>query len=117
MRPITPDSPEQGQAIANAVERLREARTLLRQAGARQAARRRRQSDQQRRRRGPACRAPDPADEHVTPALSRDALAGSSAMRPMSRVLNAVAITSLSSFCGTSVDGFARNTRALVARL
>ena len=38
MRPITPASPEQGQAIANAVERLREARTLLRQAGARQAA-------------------------------------------------------------------------------
>ena len=36
MRPITPASPEQGQAIANAVERLREARTLLRQAGARQ---------------------------------------------------------------------------------
>ena len=34
MRPITPASPEQGQAIANAVERLREARTLLRQAAA-----------------------------------------------------------------------------------
>jgi hypothetical protein len=38
MRPITPATPEQGQAIANAVERLREARALLRQAGARQAA-------------------------------------------------------------------------------
>jgi hypothetical protein len=38
MRPITPATLEQGQAIANAVERLREARTLLRQAGARKAA-------------------------------------------------------------------------------
>lgn len=38
MRRITPATLEHGQAIAIAVERLREARTLLRQAGARQAA-------------------------------------------------------------------------------
>lgn len=38
MRRITPASPAQAQAIAIAVERLREARTLLREAGARQAA-------------------------------------------------------------------------------
>jgi hypothetical protein len=38
MRRITPASPAQGHAIAIAVERLREALTLLRQAGARQAA-------------------------------------------------------------------------------
>ncbi len=38
MRRITPASPAQGQAIAIAVERLREARTLLRQAGEQQAA-------------------------------------------------------------------------------
>lgn len=38
MRQITPATAEQGHAIAIAVERLREARTLLRQAGARQAA-------------------------------------------------------------------------------
>lgn len=38
MRWIAPATPEHGQAIAIAVERLREARTLLRQAGARQAA-------------------------------------------------------------------------------
>ena len=37
MRRITPATPEHGQAIAIAIERLREARTLLRQAGARQA--------------------------------------------------------------------------------
>lgn len=38
MRRITPATSEQGQAIAIAVERMREARTLLRRAGARQAA-------------------------------------------------------------------------------
>lgn len=38
MRRITSAGPEHGQAIAIAVERLREARTLLRQAGASQAA-------------------------------------------------------------------------------
>lgn len=38
MRRITSSCPEHGQAIAIAVERLREARTLLRHAGARQAA-------------------------------------------------------------------------------
>ncbi|AOF98604.1 hypothetical protein [Sphingobium sp. RAC03] len=38
MRHITPATHEHGQAIAIAVERLREARTLLRQAGARNAA-------------------------------------------------------------------------------
>jgi hypothetical protein len=38
MRRITPATPEQAQAIAIAVERLREARTLLRQAGAGKAA-------------------------------------------------------------------------------
>ena len=38
MRRITPATPEHGQAIAIAVERMREARSLLRQAGARQAA-------------------------------------------------------------------------------
>lgn len=38
MRQITPATEENGQAIAIAVERLREARTLLRQAGARNAA-------------------------------------------------------------------------------
>jgi hypothetical protein len=35
---ISPATPEHGQAIAIAVEQLREARTLLRRAGARQAA-------------------------------------------------------------------------------
>lgn len=38
MRKITPATAEYGQAIAIAVERLREARSLLRHAGARQAA-------------------------------------------------------------------------------
>lgn len=38
MRRMKPATPEHGQAIAIAVERLREARSLLRQAGARQAA-------------------------------------------------------------------------------
>lgn len=38
MRRITPATPEQAQAIAIAVERMREARSLLRRAGARQAA-------------------------------------------------------------------------------
>ncbi|RSV41702.1 hypothetical protein CA234_08445 [Sphingomonas sp. ABOLE] len=38
MRRITPATPEHCQAIAIAVERMREARSLLRQAGARQAA-------------------------------------------------------------------------------
>ncbi|WP_081260971.1 hypothetical protein [Sphingobium yanoikuyae] len=38
MRPITPATAEHVQAIAIAVERLREARTLLRRAGARRAA-------------------------------------------------------------------------------
>jgi hypothetical protein len=38
MRRITPATPEHGQAIAIAVERMREARGLLRQAGARKAA-------------------------------------------------------------------------------
>jgi len=38
MRRITPATAEHSQAIAIAVEWLREARTLLRQAGARQAA-------------------------------------------------------------------------------
>ncbi len=38
MRRITPATPDQGQAIAIAVERMREARTLLKRAGARKAA-------------------------------------------------------------------------------
>lgn len=38
MRRITPATPDQGQAIAIAVERMREARTLLKPAGARKAA-------------------------------------------------------------------------------
>ncbi len=38
MRRITPATPEHGQAIEFAVERMREARSLLRQAGARKAA-------------------------------------------------------------------------------
>lgn len=38
MRGMKPATPEHGQAIAIAVERLREARSLLRQAGARNAA-------------------------------------------------------------------------------